>query len=353
MIEQSAWRTLRRWLVRIAGGLLLAVLAAAGLAAILEASLAARDARRFPPPGRLVDVGGHRMHLHCIGEKREDAPTVVLEAGLQLWSSSWHWVQRDLETSVRVCSYDRSGLGWSEAGQGAFDGAAIARELHLLLESAGERPPYVLVGHSLGGMLVRIFYNLYPSEVVGLVLPDPGIPTEYLEEDETEVVPCDWQCASAALLARLGAFRFINRGIMSNESYPTAVVPEIRSHIGAPSAARVTIGYLKNVSATCHQTLDNDDLGDLPVVVLHSTDWRIEEAENPEVRQRRIARRERILAGSRAIAELSSRGRGPIPVDGANHESLILYERYAARVSQAVRAVVADTRRDGVRFDGE
>ncbi|MFQ5528550.1 MAG: hypothetical protein ACE5GX_20130, partial [Thermoanaerobaculia bacterium] len=147
--------------------------------------------------------------------------------------------------------------------------------------------------------------------------------------------------AGSALAARFGFFRFQNRAIMSNESYPAEVVPEIRAHLGSPSAAYATIGYLKNVSPTCHQTLRNDDLADLPVVLLHSTDFGIEEAETPEIRQRRTDRRNRILAGFRELAELSSRGRGPIPVEGSNHESLIMYERYAGRVTAAIFDVLA------------
>ncbi len=340
--NRSRLRTSGRWLGYGLGGLIALLIVAAAVAATVEAVLAARDRDRFPPPGRMVDVGTHQMHLHCTGEAIEGRPTVVLEAGLQLWSSSWYWVQEELEKTVRVCSYDRSGQGWSETGPGAFDGESIVRELHHLLESAGEEPPYVLVGHSLGGMTVRIYYELYPGEVAGLVLPDPGIPTEYLEEGKTDVVPCDWQCSAAALTARLGFLRFTNRGIMSDESYPAAVVPEIRVHLGTPRAAYVTIGYLKNVAPTCHQTLKNDDLGTVPVVVLHSDHFRIEEAKTEEIRQRRIARRARILAGDREIAELSSRGRGPTPVEGSNHESIIMYERHADQVSAAVLDVLRE-----------
>ncbi|MFQ5528454.1 MAG: alpha/beta fold hydrolase [Thermoanaerobaculia bacterium] len=322
------------------GGLLALILGAAALAGVAEAILAANDRERFPHPGRLVDVGTHKLHLHCTGEELEGRPTVILEAGLQLWSSSWYWVQQGLEKAVQVCSYDRSGQGWSEAGPGAFDGESIARELHLLLETAGVEPPYVLVGHSLGGMTVRIFYQLFPDEVAGMVLPDPGLPTEYVEEEKREVTRCNWHCTAAALVARVGFFRLQNRAIMSNESYPATVVPEIRAHLGSPSAAYATIGYLKNVSPTCHQTLRNDDLADVPVVVLHSTDFRIEEAETPEIRQRRIDRRNRILAGFRELTELSSRGRGPIPVEGSNHESIIMYERHADQVTAAILDVL-------------
>lgn len=195
---------------------------------------ASDDREQFNPPGRLVSIGTHRLYIHCEGA---GSPTVVLEAGLQFWSTTWWWVQRRVRERTRVCSYDRSGLGWSEPGPGPYDAQAMMAELSALLEASGECAPYVLVGHSLGGMLVRVFYEMYPEAVSGIVLVDPGIPTEYLDVGEDVEASCGWRCPAARLLASMGTFRFMYRAIMTNAEYPPEAVPEIRALLGTPDAA--------------------------------------------------------------------------------------------------------------------
>ena len=128
----------------------------------------------FPPPGQLVDVGGWRLHLHCTGEVQPSQPTVILEAGLGDFSVEWSLVQPKLATFVRVCSYDRAGSGWSELGPHPRTMHQIAYELHVLLEKAKVAPPYVLVGHSYGGWLVRLYASKYRSEIAGMVLLEGG-----------------------------------------------------------------------------------------------------------------------------------------------------------------------------------
>ena len=128
----------------------------------------------IPPPGLLVDVGGWRLHLYCTGEAKSSDPTVILEAGTGDFSVEWSLVQPKLATFVRVCSYDRAGTGWSELGPHPRTMHQIVYELHVLLDKAGVRAPYVLVGQSYGGWLVRLYASKYRSEVVGMVLVDGG-----------------------------------------------------------------------------------------------------------------------------------------------------------------------------------
>jgi pimeloyl-ACP methyl ester carboxylesterase len=119
------------------------------------------------PPGTLVDVGGHRLHLHCTGQ---GSPTVVLEAGAGDFSFDWSLVQRDLARLTRVCSYDRAGYAWSEPGPTPRTIRQNVAELRALLMNADLTPPYVLAGHSLGGLYVRVYASEHPAEVAGLVL---------------------------------------------------------------------------------------------------------------------------------------------------------------------------------------
>jgi pimeloyl-ACP methyl ester carboxylesterase len=128
----------------------------------------------FSAPGQLVDVGGWRLHLNCTGERKASQPTVILEAGIGDFSVEWSLVQRRVASFARVCSYDRAGDGWSELGPHPRTLRQIVYELHTLLEKAGEKPPFVLVGHSFGGWPVRVYASTYPSEVAGLVLIEGG-----------------------------------------------------------------------------------------------------------------------------------------------------------------------------------
>jgi pimeloyl-ACP methyl ester carboxylesterase len=128
----------------------------------------------FPAPGRLVDVGGWKLHLYCTGEMRPAQPTVILESGVGDFSVEWGLVQPKVAAFARVCSYDRAGDGWSELGPHPRTFHQVAYELHTLLANAGVKPPFVLVGHSYGGLLVRQYQAMYPSEVAGLVLVDAG-----------------------------------------------------------------------------------------------------------------------------------------------------------------------------------
>src|SRR5689334_4574334 len=178
-VPTSARRMGRRVLRGIARGLGVVLTLIVGLAlagASYEAIAAGGDAQTYPPPGRLVDVGGYRLHIQCVGT---GSPTVVLDAGLGGMSLDWNLVQTEMGRTTQVCAYDRAGMGWSEPGPQPRPPGQIARELHTLLTNAGIPGPYVLVGHSLGGKNVRMFALQHPEEVAGMVLVDAR--SEYVD----------------------------------------------------------------------------------------------------------------------------------------------------------------------------
>ncbi len=150
---------------------LLIVLALIGFA--YEQRAHKQDAARFQPPGRLVEIGGYRLHLYCTGS---GGPTVVLEHGHRANYLDWYLVQPQIAKFTRVCSFDRAGHGWSDASPKARVPSMMAEELHTLLHAAGELPPYILVGHSFGGSESVMFAHKFPGEVVGLVLVDSPHP---------------------------------------------------------------------------------------------------------------------------------------------------------------------------------
>ena len=127
------------------------------------------ERRRQPPPGRLVDVGGHRLHVSCSGS---GPVTVVLEAGAANGSLSWYKVQPEIAKYTRACAYDRAGHGWSDSGPRPRVPSVIAGELHVALKAASIPAPYVIVGHSLGGLYARMFATRFRDDVAALVLVD-------------------------------------------------------------------------------------------------------------------------------------------------------------------------------------
>lgn len=170
-------RTLLRALKYVLAVELLLVIVAAGIGAMYEAVQQRRDRVTYQPPGKLIDVGGYRLHLYCTGE---GGPTVVLEFGLDGSYLDWYKVQPQLAQFTRVCSYDRAGYGWSDTSPRPRIPTVMSEELHTLLVNAGEKPPYILVGHSLGSFDVLMYAHSYPQEVAGVVLVDGAHPDELL-----------------------------------------------------------------------------------------------------------------------------------------------------------------------------
>ena len=147
----------------LAAGVLLVLLAAASWQEVAPRVNAA------PQPGILIDIGGHRLHIHCQGS---GSPTVVLEAGMSGWSVDWARVQPEVSRHTRTCAYDRAGYGWSDEAPGLRSSAQVAKELRALLAGSAIEEPIVLVGHSLGGLHAQMFARTYPASVAGLVLID-------------------------------------------------------------------------------------------------------------------------------------------------------------------------------------
>lgn len=180
------------------------------------------DRRRFPAPGRLIDVGDHRLHLY---EKGSGA-SVVLESGISASSLNWRRVQNEVATFARVCSYDRSGLGWSDLCEQPCTPMALARQLHALLRAAQIPAPYILVGHSFGGLIVRAFATEFRNETAGLVLVDPLDPAEWtpITEQQQRMIAHGIRLSRrGALAARLGVVRFcLNLLLAGNRLLPRA-----------------------------------------------------------------------------------------------------------------------------------
>jgi pimeloyl-ACP methyl ester carboxylesterase len=161
---------------RLGRWLLYPVIVTLGFASLGGGYLTVHEAaqrRAGGPPGQLVDVGGHRLHLHCVGS---GSPTVVLEPGHGASSADLHWIAPVVARDTTVCVYDRAGRGFSDGANGPQDGGRIAADLRTLLDRAAVPRPYVLAGHSFGGLYVLSFAAQFPDQVAGMVLLDSTAP---------------------------------------------------------------------------------------------------------------------------------------------------------------------------------
>jgi len=223
-------------LIQIVAWLLGITLLVALLGVVYQTLGSHRDGKVYPPPGRLVDLGSHRLHLLELGQ---GSPTILLEAGLMSTVLSWSDLQRELSRSFRVVSYDRAGLGWSDLGPMPRTADRIVDELHAMLERAAIPPPYVLVGHSFGGLTMPLFAARYPEEVAGMVLVDPVAPAEWnppAEHDRKLTRIGATVCRRAAFLARIGLIRFVAFLLTTSAKKPASYLVRLISR-GTPDEA--------------------------------------------------------------------------------------------------------------------
>ncbi|TRV42317.1 MAG: alpha/beta hydrolase [Microcystis panniformis Mp_MB_F_20051200_S9] len=195
------------WLL---GGILITLVALLVLLGMVYQQISTvKDLSKYPPPGQLIDVGGYRLHLHC---KSQGHPTVVMDYGLGGISPLWYQVQSQVAKFTSVCVYDRAGYGWSEPSPHPRTSLIMVQELHTLLKKGGIAGPYLLVGHSLGGLNMRLFASQYPSEVVGVVLVDavPANVYSRLGSEFRENMAATRQMfGSLSIISRLGILRLL------------------------------------------------------------------------------------------------------------------------------------------------
>lgn len=292
----------RRRAVQVAGLVLLVPLG--GLA--FQTLTQQLDARRYPPPGEIIDIGGYSLHLHCQGS---GSPTVVLDAGMGDNALHWVRVQPAVAALTRVCSYDRAGLGWSDPGPEPRTSGRIADELRTLLQRAGIDAPYVLVGHSYGAFDARIFAARHSDEIAGVVLVDAADP-EYWRSNEGRA-----RAAAGAderrrqmWLARFGLARvygtLLTWGVGpapgAIRGFLNRVPPEIgRAQVALWSRSvyyATVAAQWDSMAESAAAVLGADDLGDLPLIIVTA-------ANNQTSAQRGMAALS--TRGSQIIAERS------------------------------------------------
>jgi pimeloyl-ACP methyl ester carboxylesterase len=253
----------RRWMLWLGGVVaVLLVLIMAGW--ITETAAETADAKAYPPPGQMVDVGGYRLHINCTGK---GSPTVVIETGWGDFSASWSWVQPEVAKTSRVCTYDRAGIGWSEVSPKPRTAREYAKELHTLLEKANEPGPYVLVGHSMGGYTVRVYSQDYPQEVAGVVFIDPQNLSVSVTATPTPT-PKPGGFSLPALMARVGLVRLLAGPLGSIENLPEGDKQAYAAYAVTSRDAQTLSDEFIGMSEGGAQARAVTTLGSLPLIVL-------------------------------------------------------------------------------------
>jgi pimeloyl-ACP methyl ester carboxylesterase len=309
--------------------LLLALLTLCGVA--YQAFGIRSDQRHFPAPGRMVDVGGHRLHLSELGSS---SPAVVLESGISASSLNWRAVQSEVAKFARVCSYDRAGLGWSELCDQPCTPSSLAAQLHALLGEAEVPAPYILVGHSFGGLVVRSFAKRYPDETAGLVLVDPLDPAEWtpLTAEQQRIIRYGVSLSRrGALAARIGLVRLCLDLLLSGKN----LVPRLAAKAWSGRASEVTDRIAGQVRKMPPETW--------PLVAAH---WK-----QPKCFEG-MARHFESLAES--IQEMADAPPLTVPVtmlSGKLNDHPTDPREYAARISKEAKLIIAEQSGHWVQLD--
>jgi pimeloyl-ACP methyl ester carboxylesterase len=224
-----------KWLKRIGLGFLCLIGLLLMVGAAYQWISTKLDARRYPAPGQLVDIGGYKLHLYSAGS---GGPAVILDSGLGGFSSSWGLVQPKIAQFTQVVSYDRAGTGWSEPSPFSRTSQQIVLELHTLLQNAHIPKPYILVGHSFGGINVRLYAATYSDEVLGLVLVDSSHESQ---EKKLPPHPMDIMIPNPMvtnLISRFGVSRLLMH-IYFKDMFPSSLPQSMRNvHLAIGSTTK-------------------------------------------------------------------------------------------------------------------
>lgn len=315
MKRRSMWRWLGRGLAGL--GVLIAAWGITGMAM-------AAGGWSKPLRGERIDVGGRALRLVCEGVRQPGQPIVVFEAGAYSGAADWGVIQPQTAQFARACAYDRAGLGWSDPTDGPRDPGALADDLRTLLRAAGEDGPFVLVGHSMAGLITRAFIAAYPEEVAGLVLVDAADPSA-IEIPEARVWIRRFQQAAhlGAGLSAVGLMKPLTPFFANRIGLPAGSVAlrEKRRMFGAPRHMRAAAAEITQTIDGGARALDADPfLTRIPVTTISA---------GPD--------RGRWSAAQKRAATLSSAGESLV-VEEATHTS-ILGPQHAGVVVGAIRRV--------------
>jgi pimeloyl-ACP methyl ester carboxylesterase len=269
MPDQGAWTRLRRLAGLVAEGVAVVVAIALLAAATYEQIGAWRDSRVLRQIGRSVDIGGRTLNINCTGD---GGPTVIFVSGRTAPGYVWTPTQRGVSAFARSCWYDRAGLGWSDPGPDPAWGDAAARDLHHLVQNAGLEPPFVLVGHSFGGYVIRLYHQAYPDETSGMVFVDTALEDagtiRGMPNRKRPPIPRAVIRGMSIVLGRLGLMRFLASDPGPPPKHWRADEWDIRARLGRQRKVLLADAQVGPERATADLVRSAGGIEDMPLIVL-------------------------------------------------------------------------------------
>lgn len=334
---KGIWWMILRHVRRMLLGVVLITVAMLTTAALYENIIAPSEMSKISAPGQMIDIGGYSLHLNCMGK---GSPTIILEAGSTDWSVGWSRIQPILAKSTRVCAYDRAGIGWSDPRPtNHHDAVQVATELHTLLNNAGIEPPYVLAGHSMGGVYIRVFAGQYPDEVVGMALIDPTNPDAVDFSGMTrEEAQAQIELPNSVLwvAAHFGILRPYAQG--ARLGLPDEAVQIVTAFWASTKTMNNARGEWGSLLTMFDQVHAAGTFGAIPLAVVLA-DHESELVNVPQEVRERLDRANQILVA------LSTNSLFRV-IPGTNHGSIMWEAQYAAQTAATIQQVL-DAARNG------
>jgi len=317
------------------------------LALIIVAGLAFRifGPTTHQPMGELIDVGGFKLHINRTGEKNNQ-PTLIIEGGAGASSEYYYWLSEGLKDRMRVIRYDRAGIGYSDASKTPRDPETIARELHALLEKTGEAPPYILAGHSLGGPYIRVFAQLYPDEVAGLVFLDATHPEQVERGGAPKKSSFKYKAVigiyqALGILGDLGVvglYDYLFGPTLLGEGLPNKINQRIPDFLLTGKLVRAYAKEIKHYHATLKRAEKANQFGAIPIRVFTAVEVNKEAHRAAGIDpEKRLAR---TIQMQKEYTHLSTNGK-QILIDG-NHNTLFTKKENAAIICKEIRQVLKE-----------
>ncbi len=340
------FRIILRWIGRILkwlGGSVLLLLVITILAGLIFRHFSPEP---LQPKGELVDVGGFKLHINSSGVK-SSKPTLVIEGGGGLSTEFYHWLNEDLKDSMRVVRYDRSGIGFSDKCTTPRDPETIAHELHTLLLKAGESPPYIMVGHSLGGPYIRVFTELYPKEVAAMFFLDATHP-DHIErynapkQSSFKYMVYLWSLEAEAILAEVGVISLFDKlfGIpYFGEGLPEETNKGIKEFLRNGKLFRGYKEEMKYYYKALERSGEKEDFGALPIREFNAIGEHSEKSNSKLTPPKRAPK----VGKHKEFADLSSNGK-QIRIPG-NHITIFTKKKNAEIIGDEIISLLTELER--------
>ncbi len=306
------------------------------------------------PMGKLVNIDGIDLHIHSTG-KKNDKPTVIVEGGASSSTEYFHWLSEGLKDSLRVVRYDRAGNGYSELSGSIRSAETIAKELHQLLYKSGESPPYILVGHSIGGPYIRVFAQLYPDEVEALVFIDSTHPEQVerlnaASKSSFRFKTTLFLLGTSALFADLGVlglFESFTDPLLAGEGLPNEINERTKDFLLNGKRTRAYKNEIESYHAVLKRASDANEFNALPIRVFTAIEINKEAYKENGIDPDLFLNR--AISSQKEFTKLSSNGKQFL-IDG-NHQTIFTKKKNADIINDEIIKLLEKSQSDNKNND--